>query len=91
MCFGIWEPEWEMGNGKSGGKRGAGTGLFTGLTGLSWSLNAVPALWETVRASPNIPKFPSRIRKAIELETVLIYQLKLILQLGHCFQHFSTQ
>ena len=66
MCFGIWEREWEMGNGKSGGKRGDGTRLFMGLTRLLWSLNAVTALRETVRTSPNIPKFPSRIRKVAE-------------------------
>ena len=62
MCSRISEPGREMGNGKSGGKAGAGTGIFAGLTGLLRSLSPVPALLEAVRASPNTANLPSRIR-----------------------------
>jgi len=80
-----------MGNGKSGENRDTGTGLFTVLTWLLWAL--MP--WrENVRASPDIAKFPSHIRKAPEYTTILIYYRKLYTQ--YCTRiknnhHFATQ
>jgi hypothetical protein len=74
--------EWEMKNGKLGGKCGTatGTGFFTGLTRLLWASNAVPVLRETLRASPNIANLLYRIRKAPEYTTILIYYLKIFIQ-----------
>ncbi len=81
MGFGIWEREREMGNGKSGGKRGTGTKLFTVL-----SLNKAFAVFKcgtgTAGNGTGFPKYPEnslsyteshRISDRIDLLTYINY------------------
>ena len=86
-----------LGTGMENGKweiRGKPRYRYRTFHGLDMAFVGFNAVAGNVRASPDIAKFPSHIRKAPEYTTILIYYRKLYTQ--YCTRiknnhHFATQ